>query len=166
MRELLRVRAKQEATQKYASPTAVKAALAGQQTEEVRALLRKSESARLEMEQTPGWWLIKSFHDRMKRSATFAKTVGFMVKLARSLRLLPAGSTEEARRIAALVDQEYYFRAYPDARAWGVPAAEHYFRLGASKGYNPSPVFDTQFYLAQYPDVAAAGVRPLLHDVC
>src|SRR5260370_12705825 len=68
MLELLRVRDQQEATQKYANATAVKAALAGQQTEEVRALLRKSESARLEMEQTPGWWLIKSFHDRMKRS--------------------------------------------------------------------------------------------------
>lgn len=165
MLELLRVRDEQEVTQKIADATAAQAALADQQREEMRAALRKSELACLEMEQTPGWWLIKSFHGRMKRSPMLAATIGLAVKAARSLRLLPRGCTEEARRIAPLVDEDYYFRSYPEARAWGVPAAEHYFRLGASKGYNPSPLFNTEFYLRRYPDVASADLNPLLHYV-
>lgn len=165
MLELLRVRDRQEATQEFADATAAQAALADQQREEMRVALRKSELARLEMEQTPGWWLIKSFHGRMKRSPMLTRAIGLTVKAARSFRLLPAGCIEEAQRIAPLVDAAYYFRTYPEARAWGVPAAEHYIRLGASKGFNPSPVFNTEFYLTRYPDVASADVNPLLHYV-
>jgi hypothetical protein len=136
MLELLRVRDQQQASQQLAEAAAVKATLAEQQREELRILLRKSESARLEMEQTPGWWLIEGFHDWMKRSPKFAKAIGFTVKAARGLRLLPTtGCTQEAQRIAPLVDEGHYFRTYPEAKAWGVPAAEHYLRLGASRGF-------------------------------
>jgi GT2 family glycosyltransferase len=166
MLELLRVRDQQQASQQLAEAAAVKATLAEQQREELRILLRKSESARLEMEQTPGWWLIEGFHDWMKRSPKFAKAIGFTVKAARGLRLLPTtGCTQEAQRIAPLVDEGHYFRTYPEAKAWGVPAAEHYLRLGASRGFNPSPVFNTEFYLTRYPDVASADMNPLLHYV-
>jgi len=163
MLELLRVRQEQEATQQRADAATERAALSGRQLEETQALLRKSESTRLEMEQTPGWWLIRSFQARMRRSPRFATAIGLVVKAARGLRLLPAGSPWEVQWIAPLVDQEYYFRTYPEAKELGIPAAEHYFRLGAAKGYNPSADFDTRFYLTQYPDVASAGVNPLQH---
>ena len=106
MLELLRVRDQLQASQQLADAAAAKAAVAEQQREELRILLRKSESARLEMEQTPGWWLIEGFHDWMKRSPRFANAIGLTVKAARGLRLLPTGCTQEAQRMAPLVDED------------------------------------------------------------
>lgn len=60
-----------------------------------------------------------------------------------------------------LLDSDYYFDAYPDARASGLSAAEHYLAVGAKAGYDPSPRFSTELYWEKYPDTA--GENPLVH---
>lgn len=39
----------------------------------------------------------------------------------------------------------------------------HYLLIGASKGYDPNPLFDTDWYLDRYPEVAAEVLNPLDH---
>jgi GT2 family glycosyltransferase/glycosyltransferase involved in cell wall biosynthesis len=72
------------------------------------------------------------------------------------------GAVEVLRR-SALFDAEWYKRRFPDAEALGMDPAEHYLRIGARLGRDPSPSFDGAAYLAANPDVAAAGMNPLLH---
>jgi len=39
----------------------------------------------------------------------------------------------------------------------------HYILVGAKKGYNPHPWFDSSFYIANSYDVKHSGINPLLH---
>ena len=61
------------------------------------------------------------------------------------------------------IDEEWYFKQYPDAKKSGMSAAKHYVNIGWRKGYNPSKKFNTEFYLNKYKDVAKAHICPLLH---
>ena len=54
-------------------------------------------------------------------------------------------------------------RSNQDVAAAGGEPLAHYLAVGAAKGSNPHPLFDTVFYLERNPDVAAAGMNPLEH---
>ena len=57
----------------------------------------------------------------------------------------------------------FYLAHNPDVAAAGGEPLAHYLAVGAAKGSNPHPLFDTVFYLEKNPDVAAAGMNPLEH---
>lgn len=60
-------------------------------------------------------------------------------------------------------DSKWYNAEYPDVALTGLSPAEHYFRVGALIGRNPSPDFDSSAYLRTYLDVAARRDNPLVH---
>ena len=38
---------------------------------------------------------------------------------------------------------------YPDVAASGLDPIDHYLQIGAARGYDPSPLFDTGYYARQ-----------------
>ena len=63
----------------------------------------------------------------------------------------------------------YYLGRYPDARAAVeagdyTDAFDHYLRVGAYNGYDPSEYFDEDFYVRHNPDVASAIQSADLHS--
>lgn len=69
---------------------------------------------------------------------------------------------------AGLFDRYFDDRFYAGNSGGAVSlenAAEHYFSIGWTLGWNPSPDFDTKYYLERYPDVREALINPLLHYV-
>lgn len=52
-------------------------------------------------------------------------------------------------RNSGLFDEPWYLATYPDAGASGLDPIEHYLTVGAPRGYNPNPLFDTGFYARQ-----------------
>ncbi|MBV8577610.1 MAG: glycosyl transferase family 1, partial [Acetobacteraceae bacterium] len=76
-------------------------------------------------------------------------------------------SAAESREIhdSGLLDSVYYLSSYPDVRASGLDALDHYCNFGWREGRKPSPYFDGAWYLQQNPDVLSADVNPLLHYV-
>ena len=58
-----------------------------------------------------------------------------------------------------------YLHRYPEVADAGLPAIEHFIKVGADKGYSPSEQFDTRWYLQTYPDVAQGTINPLLHYI-
>lgn len=61
------------------------------------------------------------------------------------------------------MDKDWYLETYPDVKILGIDPAEHYFRLGARLGRNPSKDFNTKEYLKLNPKVVEMGVNPLVH---
>jgi len=96
-------------------------------------------------------------------------------KLSRLLReVLGSGSIDSRKRAkereaiamlatSELFDEKWYLNTYPDAASSNLHPVEHYLRIGAKAGHNPSKKFNTLFYLQTYEDVAQAGVNPLVH---
>lgn len=72
---------------------------------------------------------------------------------------------DPARLARSLVDENFYFAAYPDVTSSGLSAAMHYEAYGWCEGRDPSPWFSTSYYLRSNPDVAASGMNPLVHYV-
>ncbi len=66
---------------------------------------------------------------------------------------------------SGLFDEHYYLETYPDVRASGVTAAEHFCAAGWKAGKRPNPYFDTQWYLDTSPDVRDSGINPLWHYI-
>ncbi|MGJ0515809.1 MAG: rhamnan synthesis F family protein [Methylomicrobium sp.] len=62
-------------------------------------------------------------------------------------------------------DQEWYKTQYSYLIKDNVNLIEHYLKIGANLGLNPSPLFDTNAYLKLYKDVEKAQMNPLLHYV-
>ena len=58
---------------------------------------------------------------------------------------------EEIRlvRDSGLLDVDWYRARYPDAAAGGIDPVEHYLTVGAARGYDPSPLFQTGYYARQ-----------------
>lgn len=82
--------------------------------------------------------------------------------------MLPSDSflaARGARLAAALFDARFYDDAYPDVRAAGIQAFDHYMSIGWREGRRPNATFDTSYYLSAYPDVAEGGWNPLVHYV-
>ncbi len=63
------------------------------------------------------------------------------------------------------VDNDFYFRLYPDVKESGLTAVEHFCKYGWKELRDPSADFSTEFYLSDNPDVREAGVNPLFHYI-
>jgi len=75
---------------------------------------------------------------------------------------MPAPTPSQAEAVAmirdsGLFDEAWYLASYADAADGGLDAVEHYLTIGAAKGYNPHPLFDTGFYARQMARRIAAG---------
>ena len=64
---------------------------------------------------------------------------------------------------SAFFDEELYSQSYQDVAYSGMTPAEHYLRVGAFIGRNPSEDFDSVGYLSTYLDVTARRDNPLVH---
>ncbi|PLX84419.1 MAG: hypothetical protein C0617_08005 [Desulfuromonas sp.] len=64
-----------------------------------------------------------------------------------------------------LFDEDWYLEQYPDVALLSMDPVEHYLRIGAFIGRDPSPMFSTTGYLQAHPDVKNAGLNPLHHYV-
>jgi hypothetical protein len=60
----------------------------------------------------------------------------------------PSGDAALIRN-SGLFDADYYSARYPDVAASGLDLVDHYLQVGAAKGYDPSPLFDTGYYARQ-----------------
>jgi len=60
----------------------------------------------------------------------------------------PSGDADLIRN-SGLFDVDFYRVRYPDVAESGLDPVEHYLRIGAAKGYDPSPLFDTGYYARQ-----------------
>ena len=60
-------------------------------------------------------------------------------------------------RDSGLFDEAWYLGIYADVADSGLDPVEHYLTIGAAKGYNPHPLFDTGFYARQMARRIAAG---------
>lgn len=75
---------------------------------------------------------------------------------------MPAPTPERAEAVAMIRDsglfnEAWYHATYPDAAGSGLDPVEHYLTIGAPKGYNPNPLFDTGFYARQMARRIAEG---------
>jgi hypothetical protein len=52
-------------------------------------------------------------------------------------------------RASNLFDTDWYLARYPDVRDSGMDPVDHYVRIGAALGYDPSPLFHTLHYARQ-----------------
>ena len=62
-----------------------------------------------------------------------------------------------------LVHARWYESGYPDVAQTGMHPIDHYLRIGAALGRNPSSRFDTRFYLNANPSARASCLNPLVH---
>lgn len=58
-------------------------------------------------------------------------------------------------------NKEYYMKEYNLDE--NIDPIAHFLKIGANKGYNPAPYFDTKFYLDVYGDVKNSQINPLIH---
>jgi hypothetical protein len=70
----------------------------------------------------------------------------------------PSGDADLIRN-SGLFDADYYRARYPDAAESGLDPVDHYLRIGAAKGYDPSPLFDTGYYARQMARRMGAATR-------
>jgi hypothetical protein len=69
----------------------------------------------------------------------------------------PAGEAALIRN-SGLFDRDYYLARYPDVAESGLDPVDHYLRIGAAKGYDPNPLFDTGYYARQMArSISGAG---------
>lgn len=66
---------------------------------------------------------------------------------------------------SGLVDAAWYLQTYPDVVQSGLTPVQHYVRLGAAMGRNPSPGFETLYYSECIPELVANGTNPLAHYI-
>lgn len=52
-------------------------------------------------------------------------------------------------RASGLFDVDWYLARYPDAAESGLDPIDHYLKIGAARGYDPNPLFDTDYYARQ-----------------
>jgi hypothetical protein len=71
----------------------------------------------------------------------------------------PSGDATLIRN-SGLFDADFYRTRYPDAAESGLDPVDHYLQIGAAKGYDPSPLFDTGYYARQMARrIGGAGGR-------
>ncbi len=69
-------------------------------------------------------------------------------------------------RASRLFDAAWYVAATPElADGASVDPVFHYVLVGALRGADPGPWFDTAAYLAEHPEVAGTGLCPLVHAI-
>ena len=60
----------------------------------------------------------------------------------------PSGDAALIRN-SGLFDADYYRARYPDVAESGLDPVDHYLQIGAARGYDPNPLFDTGYYARQ-----------------
>lgn len=70
---------------------------------------------------------------------------------------------QAALLMAAHFDVDFYLDRYPDVRAAGVDALQHYITHGHDEGRNPAPWFSTNQYRVCNADVLASGLNAFYH---
>jgi len=60
----------------------------------------------------------------------------------------PSGDAALIRN-SGLFDADYYRARYPDVAESGLDPVDHYLQIGAPRGYDPNPLFDTGYYARQ-----------------
>lgn len=91
-----------------------------------------------------------------------------LLKVARFFHLIKKEKYKEKRQIeivrhSPFFDEQWYLEQYPDVRASGMTAAEHYVKFGWKEGRNPSFNFDTNDYLFLNPDIKIKNICPVVH---
>lgn len=91
-----------------------------------------------------------------------------LLKVARFFHLIKKEKYNEKRQIeivkkSPFFDAKWYLEQYPDVRASGMKAVEHYVKFGWKEGRNPSINFDTNDYLREYPELLEKNWCPLFH---
>lgn len=91
-----------------------------------------------------------------------------LLKVARFFHLIKKEKYKEKRQIeivrhSPFFDEQWYLEQYPDVRASGMKAVEHYVKFGWKEGRNPGPNFDTNDYLKEYPELLEKNWCPLFH---
>ena len=99
-------------------------------------------------------------HRRMEPEARTPE-LDTKIEVAASPRSAPDPSGEaDLIRNSGLFDADFYRTRYPDAADSGLDPIDHYLRIGAAKGYDPSPLFDTGYYARQMARrIGGAGGR-------
>lgn len=64
-----------------------------------------------------------------------------------------------------LFDQDFYYEIYPDVKAAGLDAAEHFLKYGGFEGRRPCKYFDTEYYIAAHPETLERKINPLIHYI-
>ena len=62
-----------------------------------------------------------------------------------------------------LFDKVYYTTHYPEASESKFSALEHYYFIGAKKGYDPNPLFASTWYIQKNKDLQDSKENPLIH---
>lgn len=81
-------------------------------------------------------------------------------------RMGPSGGSlaDEIAAVAQnpLFDASWYLETYPDVKAGGMAAAEHFLHHGLFEGRNPGPRFQTLPWFVAHPDALTGWRNPLL----
>jgi len=85
--------------------------------------------------------------------------------LKRLLKLIGLIQKTNAIKNSNFFDKEWYLNTYPEVANSGMSPARHFLKMGAAKGFDPSPSFCTRQYLSDNPDVQKAGINPLVHFI-
>lgn len=137
-------------------------ALAGRDDAENRALL---DAAYARLDAAP-WLTDDIIHEelRHRRMGTAAEPEAFpaTAPVAPPRQSMPAPTPSHAEAVAMirdsrLFDEAWYLASYAEVADRGLDPIEHYLTIGAAKGYNPNPLFDTGFYARQMARRIAAG---------
>lgn len=79
----------------------------------------------------------------------------------------PSAAGTDGDDVRALISQyfdcEHYYTSYPDVKAAGLDAVEHYIEFGWREGRNPTGYFSSDYYLEENADVRASGLNPFFH---
>jgi GT2 family glycosyltransferase len=81
----------------------------------------------------------------------------------------PAWMPEDAEsllylfRTSGLLDEAWYYEAYPDVARSGKDALSHYMDFGAAELRNPGPDFDAEHYAFSYPEYRVSFPSPIAH---
>lgn len=115
--------------------------------------IQKSEFQQVLQEQEI-WLQWLRAHATRYITATYRYSRAYRKALSQQIALL---------EVSQHFDKQWYIEQNPDIASSNMSPAEHYLKVGALEGRNPSPNFDTDFYITQNHDVAEAGHHPLLH---
>lgn len=101
----------------------------------------------------------------------FKKTISWRITaplrlLGKAFKRSPTFNISQINKIreSGYFDEAWYRQKYPDYLN-STTAFEHYINIGARKGYNPGPKFDSSFYLKSHSDIAKLNIHPLLHYI-
>lgn len=157
-----------ETLEKSIVSTGTTSSLSGLQQNPLITYLRKSSDATKQL----GYSLLKNIsQDALSRLLGCLEKPNLSSDLAEELialtdSLVSAKMTAkdlELVRKSKLFDKKWYQKRYPEVTSGIWDPLQHYLLIGWTKGYDPSPRFNSLFYLEFNRDVKKGGLCPLLH---